>query len=59
MYRLGPPLTYVSEPIYQFFKATVLPFRPLVYLLPFFTLGLFALVVAAERLDRRFVCRAL
>ena len=59
LYRLGPPLTYVSEPLYQFFKATVLPFRPLVYLLPFFTLVLFALVVAAERLDRRFWCRAL
>ena len=59
LYRLGPPLTYVSEPLYQFFKATVLPFRPLVYLLPFFTLVLFALVVAAERVDRRFWCRAL
>ncbi len=59
LYRLGPPLTYVSEPLYQFFKATVLPFRPLVYLLPFFTLLLFALVVAAERVDRRFWCRAL
>ena len=58
LYRLGPPLTYVSEPIYQFFKATVLPFRPLVYLLPVFTLVLFALVVAAERVDRRFWCRA-
>ena len=59
LYRLGPPLTYVSEPLYQFFKATVLPFRPLVYLLPFFTLALFALVVAAEWVDRRFWCRAL
>ena len=59
LYRLGPPVTYVSEPIYQFFKATLLPFRPLVYLLPFFTLALFALVVAAERVDRRFWCRAL
>jgi polyferredoxin len=58
-YRLGPPITYVSEPVYQFFKATLLPFRPLVYLLPFLTLALFALVVAAERLDRRFWCRAL
>ena len=58
LYRLGPPFTYVSEPLYQFFKATVLPFRPLVYLLPFFTLVLFALVVAAERVDRRFWCRA-
>ncbi|MFA4904424.1 MAG: 4Fe-4S dicluster domain-containing protein [Desulfobaccales bacterium] len=58
MYRLGPPVTYVSEPLYQFFKATVLPFRPLVYVLPFLTLVLFALVVAAERVDRRFWCRA-
>ena len=59
LYRLGPPVTYVSEPAYQFFKATLLPFRPLVYLLPFLTLTLFALVVAAERVDRRFWCRAL
>jgi ferredoxin len=59
LYRLGPPVTYVSEPIYQFFKATVLPFRGLVYLLPFLTLTLFILVVAAERVDRRFWCRAL
>jgi MauM/NapG family ferredoxin protein len=59
LYRLGTPFTYVSEPLYQFFKATVLPFRGLVYLLPFLTLTLFALVVAAERVDRRFWCRAL
>jgi MauM/NapG family ferredoxin protein len=59
LYRLGPPVTYVSEPLYQFFKATLLPFQPLVYLLPFFTLLLFALVVAAERVDQRFWCRAL
>ena len=58
LYRVGPPVTYLSEPVYQFFKATLLPFRPLVYLLPFFTLVLFALVVAAERVDRRFWCRA-
>lgn len=59
LYRLGPPITYVSEPLYQFFKATVLPFRSLAYLLPFLTLLLFALLVAAERVDRRFWCRAL
>jgi MauM/NapG family ferredoxin protein len=58
LYRLGPPVTYVSEPLYQFFKATVLPFRSLVYVLPFLTLALFALVAAAERVDRRFWCRA-
>ncbi len=59
LYRLGAPFTYVSEPIYQMFKATLLPFKPLVYLLPFLTLALFALAVAAERVDRRFWCRAL
>ena len=59
LYRLGPPVTSVSEPIYQFFKAMVLPFRGLVYLLPVLTFVLFALIVAAERLDRRFWCRAL
>jgi len=58
LYRLGEPFTYVSEPVYQVFKATLLPFKPLVYLLPFLTLVLFALVVAAERWDRRFWCRA-
>ncbi len=59
LYHLGPPFTYVSEPLYQFFKATLLPFRPLVYLLPFLTLTLFVLVVILERVDRRFWCRAL
>jgi ferredoxin len=59
LYRLGEPFTYVSEPLYQFFKATLLPFRLLSYLLPFLTLTLFALVVAAERVDQRFYCRAL
>ncbi len=28
LYKVGPPVTYVSEPIYQTFKATLLPFRP-------------------------------
>ena len=59
LYRMGTPFTYVSEPVYQALKATILPFKPLVYLLPFLTLVLFALVVAAERVDRRFWCRAL
>jgi MauM/NapG family ferredoxin protein len=59
LYRWGAPFTYVSEPSYQFLKATVLPFKPLVYLLPFLTVAIFILVVAAERLDRRFWCRAL
>ncbi|MBW1916780.1 MAG: 4Fe-4S binding protein [Deltaproteobacteria bacterium] len=58
-YRWGQPLTYVTEPLYGFLKATVLPFQPLVYLLPFLTLGLFVLVVVLEALDRRFWCRAL
>lgn len=59
LYRLGPPITYLSEPVYQGLKTVLLPFKPLVYLLPFLTLALFALVVAAERVDRRFWCRAL
>lgn len=59
LYKVGPPVTYVSEPVYQFFKATLLPFRPLIYLLPVLTLALFGLIVAAERVDRRFWCRAL
>jgi MauM/NapG family ferredoxin protein len=59
LYNWGKPFIYVSEPAYQFLKATILPFKPLLYLLPFLTLVLFALVVAAERVDRRFWCRAL
>ena len=59
LYRWGQPFTYVSEPAYQFLKATILPLKPLVYLLPFLSLTIFVLVVAAERLDRRFWCRAL
>jgi MauM/NapG family ferredoxin protein len=59
LYRVGAPFSSVSEPVYQALKATVLPFKPLIYLLPFLTLVLFALVVAAERVDRRFWCRAL
>ncbi len=58
IYHLGPPFTYVSEPVYWFLKATVLPFKPLVYLLPALTLALFGLLVAAERVDQRFWCRA-
>ncbi len=58
-YSLGEPFTYVSEPLYRFCKATILPFRAPVFLLPFLTLVLFGLLVAAERLDRRFWCRAL
>lgn len=58
-YRWGKPLTYLSEPIYRFLKATVLPFHPLVYLLPLLTLTLFVLVVALEGSDRRFWCRSL
>jgi ferredoxin len=59
LYRWGKPFADVSEPVYQALKATVLPFKPLVYLLPFLTLTIFILAVAAERLDRRFWCRAL
>jgi MauM/NapG family ferredoxin protein len=59
LYRLEAPVSTVSEPLYQFFKATLLPFRPLVYLLPALTLLLFALLVAGERWDRRFWCRSL
>ena len=59
IYHLGKPFTDVSEPVYQFLKDTVLPFRTQIFLLPFFTLALFLALVALERLDRRFWCRAL
>ena len=48
-YEVGKPLTYVSEPMYQYLKDTILPFRKQVFLLPFFTLGCFAIIVALER----------
>jgi MauM/NapG family ferredoxin protein len=57
-YELGKPLTYVSEPLYGYMKETVLPFRKQVFLLPFLTFFLFAAIVALERVDRRFWCRA-
>jgi MauM/NapG family ferredoxin protein len=59
LYNVGTPLTYISEPVYEFLKATILPFRKQVFLLPFFTLCCFAIIVALERVDRRFWCRAL
>jgi ferredoxin len=59
IYQLGKPFTEVSEPVYQYLKDTVLPFRPQIFLLPFFTLAIFLTLVVLERLDRRFWCRAL
>jgi len=58
-YEVGPPLTYVSEPVYGYLKDTILPFRRPVFLLTFFTLACFAVIIALERVDRRFWCRAL
>jgi len=58
-YQWGEPLTHVSEPLYKVLKATILPFQPLVFLLPWFTLVIFVTLVLLERLDRRFWCRAL
>ncbi len=59
IYAVGKPLTYVSEPVYEFLKAVILPFRKQVFLLPFFTICCFVVIVALERVDRRFWCRAL
>lgn len=57
-YQLGQPVAEVSEPVYRFLKDTLLPFRTQIFLLPYFTLALFLLLVALERVDRRFWCRA-
>jgi MauM/NapG family ferredoxin protein len=57
-YEMGKPLASISEPVYDFLKVTILPFRKQIFLLPFFTLGFFAVLVALERMDRRFWCRA-
>ena len=58
LYHAGKPVAQVSEPVYKLLKDTVLPFRTQIFLLPFFTLAIFLTLVALERLDRRFWCRA-
>ncbi len=58
-YELGPPLTYVSEPVYGYLKDTILPFRKPVFLLPSLTLILFVTIIVLERVAPRFWCRTL
>ena len=47
----------VTEPLYAFLKATVLPFRQNYFELVFISLGIFLTVILLEKLERRFFCR--
>jgi len=58
-YDWGPPLTYISEPVYGYLKDTILPFRRPVFLLPLLTLTIFLTIVGLERVAPRFWCRCL
>ena len=49
----------VSEPVYSFLKADVLPFRQTFYALTLVSLFILLAVFALERLERRFWCRNL
>ena len=60
LYRTAPGwVTAVSEPVYSFLKATVLPFRQTVFALALLSLLILLAVFALERLERRFWCRNL
>jgi len=47
----------VTEPVYGFFKATVLPFRQNYFELAFISLSILVMVLLLEKLERRFFCR--
>jgi len=47
----------ITEPVYAFLKATILPFRQNFFKLAFISLGILLAVVILERLERRFFCR--
>ncbi|MHB8222537.1 MAG: 4Fe-4S binding protein [Desulfurivibrionaceae bacterium] len=47
----------VTEPVYAFLKATILPFSQKYYDLAMLSLGILLLVFLLERVERRFFCR--
>jgi len=57
-YQEGPAwLNGLSEPLYAFLKATILPFKQKYYDLALLSLAILLLVFLLERLERRFFCR--
>ncbi len=57
-YHEGPEwLNGVSEPLYSFLKATILPFNQKYYDLALLSLVILIVVFMLERLERRFFCR--
>lgn len=59
-YRHGPGwLNAVTEPVYSFMKASVLPFADKVYSLSILSLLLLLVIVGLSFVERRFFCRRL
>ncbi|HEY3490276.1 MAG TPA: 4Fe-4S binding protein [Candidatus Deferrimicrobiaceae bacterium] len=58
-YKVGPPVTWVTEPAYGFLKGHFLAFEQPVYRSAIVVGGLFVGILAAERYQRRFWCRNL
>ncbi len=59
-YREAPGwVNVVTEPVYSFLKATILPFSQKYYELTVLSLAILLVVFILERLERRFFCRNL
>jgi MauM/NapG family ferredoxin protein len=50
-------INYLTEPVYAFLKATILPFRQNYFELAFISLFILLTIFMLERLERRFFCR--
>jgi MauM/NapG family ferredoxin protein len=50
-------INLITEPVYAFFKATILPFRQNHFELAFVSLFILLVIFALERMERRFFCR--
>ena len=60
LYKNAPAwVTVVSEPVYTFLRAHVLPFRQTFFTLTLLSLFILLVIFALERLERRFWCRNL
>ncbi len=58
-YKAGPPVTWISEPAYGFLRSHFLAFEQPVFRSAVVVGGIFAAILAAERIQRRFWCRNL
>jgi len=56
--RMPEWINMLTEPIYTFLKATILPFRQNHYELAFLSFFILGAIFLLERLDRRFFCRS-